>query len=172
MAGAMTSAHRRSPVVVYLLQWATSGAYTLWWLHRTMRDLNAMVGRDIFSLRMTLAIGRSILYSFFLLFGLLLFLGPRLVDYLPTTILVSMGVLMFALAVAWNGGLAYVHVRIARAIADLYDEQALPGKPSPALAVVLFFAGFAALPYLQAKMNRIVPAKSGHNADVERPNDT
>lgn len=148
---------RRSPLAAYLLLWLTSGVYCLWWLHRTMRDLNAMAGREVFDVGMILTIGRCVFYSYLALFGFVLLCGERLDDVFPFALL-SVLLPMFVLGVTWIGGLVYLHVRIARAVADIYDERSLPGKPSPALAGVLFFAWFTALPYLQSKMNALVKA--------------
>lgn len=167
----MALIHRRSPVVVYLLQWATSGVYTLWWLHRTMRDLNAMAGRDVFDLQKILKAGASIIASCLAL-PVLAFVGEHLVGiYLSTTTLWIMAMVVATPFFLWIVGVAYLHSAIARVIAKSYAEQGLPDRPSPSLAVVLFFAWFTALPYLQTKMNGLILARIGHCADAERPND-
>jgi len=176
MTSDAASISSRSPLLGFLLIWLTGGGYLFWWLHRTMLDLNGLTEQDSFDMREIQRAAIQLLVSFLAfpaLFAALVFTAEGILGlHLSATTHSVMAIIAIMPGFLLIGGILYLHCAIALAIADRYAESDLPGGPSLALTVALFFVGYAALPYLQAKMNRLVPPTNGLGASVERSDDT
>jgi hypothetical protein len=147
----MSEPARRSAWRAYLWIWLTGGLFWFVWLHRSMRDLNTIHRRTVFDE------GRIARWGVggWLLYVIVLVLAVALSGQRSSLgqVLLLVG---FLLAVVGMGVWAWLHVRIARAIAVRQLSTSGRGCVSPIAAGFLSWVLGLAVPYLQAHLNSIV----------------
>ncbi|MBX7245462.1 MAG: hypothetical protein K1X53_08180 [Candidatus Sumerlaeaceae bacterium] len=150
-----------SPTKTYLLVWLTLGVYWVYWLLRTMEDLNSLSNKRVFNLSKIVTVGVGIYAAIIL--SMAPFIGHLITgkpDFLPYV--VPSFVIGYCLMIAWLVFVIRIHMSICRAIRSCEESAGLPNPATARATLLLFFLYFAAVPYLQRHLNRVVTSISSN----------
>jgi len=129
-----------------------------------MRDINSYLGTEVFDVRKNMKNLMNLLVSY--IFAMILIIIMITSELMIFTVIAFIA--FFGLAVLWFVFIINYLKQISNQIALIESDQLLDNPISKKTTVILFFLYWAAIPYIQSHVNRIIDKSTGSVDEIKR----